>query len=100
MRDWIIGSCILILAVFVIRKLFGTRISSRFRYALWAIVLVRLLCPVAFWNSTQLASQVTGIVRAQFSDASGRTNASQIDQVSIDQTGKKIVVQTSIQRQT
>ena len=89
MRDWIIGSCILILAVFVIRKLFGTRISSRFRYALWAIVLVRLLCPVAFWNSTQLASQVTGIVRAQFSDASGRTNASQIDQVSIDQTGKK-----------
>lgn len=89
MRDWIIGSCILILAVLVIRKLFGTRISSRFRYALWAIVLVRLLCPVAFWNSTQLASQVTGIVRAQFSDASGRTNASQIDQASIDQTGEK-----------
>lgn len=89
MRDWIIGSCILILAVLVIRKLFGTRINSRFRYALWAVVLVRLLCPVAFWNSTQLASQVTDIVRAQFSDASGRTNASQIDQASIDQTGEK-----------
>lgn len=89
MRDWIIGSCILILAVFVIRKLFGTRISSRFRYALWAVVLVRLLCPAAFWNSTQLTSQVTGIVQAKFVDATGRTNESQTDQASIDQTGEK-----------
>lgn len=89
MRDWIIGSSILILAVFVIRKLFGTRISSRFRYALWAVVLVRLLCPAAFWNSTQLANQVTGIVQAQFLNANERTNPSKADQASIDQTGRK-----------
>ena len=28
MTDWIIGSCVLIVAVFAIRKVFGTRISS------------------------------------------------------------------------
>ena len=47
MTDWIIGSCVLIVAVFAIRKVFGTRISSRFRYALWAVVMVRLICPAA-----------------------------------------------------
>ena len=54
MTDWIIGSCVLIVAVFAIRKVFGTRISSRFRYALWAVVMVRLICPAAFWNNQQL----------------------------------------------
>ena len=59
MTDWIIGSCVLIVAVFAIRKVFGTRISSRFRYALWAVVRVRLICPAAFWNNQQLTQNIT-----------------------------------------
>lgn len=59
MTDWIIGSCILIAAVFLIRKLSGARISSRFRYALWAVVLIRLLCPAALWNNAQMMQEIT-----------------------------------------
>ncbi|MBQ2110929.1 MAG: hypothetical protein II191_04200 [Clostridia bacterium] len=42
---WIITSSVLILAVFAIRAIFGKKLSAGLRYALWAIVLVRLLIP-------------------------------------------------------
>lgn len=69
MTDWIIGSCILIAAVFLIRKLSGTRISSRFRYALWAVVLIRLLCPAALWNNAQVTQGITKLVYTPFAKA-------------------------------
>ena len=58
MTDWIIGSCVLIVAVLAIRKAFGTRISSRFRYALWAVVMIRLICPATLWNNQQLTQTI------------------------------------------
>lgn len=43
---WFVTSSVLILAVLILRRLLGSRISPRMKYALWAVVLVRLLLPV------------------------------------------------------
>lgn len=74
MTDWIIGSCVLIVAVFAIRKVFGTRISSRFRYALWAVVMVRLICPAAFWNNQQLTQNITKVSEQLFQSVTQQRN--------------------------
>ena len=48
---WVITSSVLILAVFAIRALFGKRMSAGLRYALWAVVLIRLLIPGTVFSS-------------------------------------------------
>lgn len=48
---WILSSCALILVVLALRAAAGSRISARLRYALWAVVLVRLLVPVQLFPS-------------------------------------------------
>lgn len=48
MAEWIISSSVLILAVVLLRRVLGGRLSPRLQYALWALVLVRLLVPVSF----------------------------------------------------
>lgn len=45
MTEWIVTSSVLILMVMGLRRLFRGRISLRLQYALWALVLVRLLIP-------------------------------------------------------
>ena len=40
--QWFVTSSVLILAVLLLRRLLGGRISPRVKYALWAVVLVRL----------------------------------------------------------
>ncbi len=42
---WVASSCAMILAVILIRAVFGKRMSAGLRYALWALVLLRLLIP-------------------------------------------------------
>ena len=46
----LLGSSFLIIAVFVIRALFARHTSRRFIYALWLIVLVRLLMPMPVFD--------------------------------------------------
>ena len=46
MTDWIVTSSVLIVIVAALRYLLRGKISLRLQYALWAIVLVRLLLPV------------------------------------------------------
>lgn len=48
MLEWIASSCALILAVLLLRRLLRGRISPGLQYALWLLVLVRLLLPVSF----------------------------------------------------
>lgn len=48
---WTLSACVLILAVLLIRALFGRKLRPGFRYALWALVLVRLLIPGSLWTS-------------------------------------------------
>ena len=43
--NWVLTASLLTAAVLLLRVVFGRRIGARTRYALWALVLVRLLLP-------------------------------------------------------
>ncbi len=51
MTAWVAACAFLILAVLALRALLGRRVSAGLRYALWAVVLVRLLVPVQLFSS-------------------------------------------------
>ncbi len=51
MSEWIITSSILILVIMALRFVLKGKISLRLQYALWAVVLVRLLVPVNIVSS-------------------------------------------------
>ena len=51
MTQWILTSSLLIAVVLMIRKIAGDRLSARVRYALWGLVLLRLLIPVSIGES-------------------------------------------------
>lgn len=51
MTEWIVTSSLLILGIAVLRALLRNRISRGLQYALWLLVLVRLLCPVSLFES-------------------------------------------------
>lgn len=51
MTQWLISSSVLILAVAALRYALRGRISLRLQYALWALVLLRLLVPLSFGES-------------------------------------------------
>lgn len=51
MIEWVVSSCILILAVIALRYLLRGRISLRLQYVLWLLVLARLLLPVSFGST-------------------------------------------------
>ena len=51
MELWVFSSCAAILAVLLIRFCFGDRMKAGLRYALWLIVLLRLLIPVQIGQS-------------------------------------------------
>lgn len=74
MTDWIVGYSILIMMIFAVRKVFEMRISSRFRYALWAVVMIRLLCPAALWNNQQLMQNITRISNQLFQSMNQQEN--------------------------
>lgn len=59
MLNWIVSSSVLILAVLGLRILFRGRISQRMTYALWALVLLRLLIPGSILSS---AASVANLV--------------------------------------
>lgn len=69
MMAWILSSSVLIFVVLLIRRLTLGRISMRLRYALWALVLVRLLVPFSFGSTPvsimNTAQQVPVIQDAQ-----------------------------------
>lgn len=46
MTEWIVTSSVLIVVVVALRYLLRGRISLRLQYALWGVVLLRLLLPV------------------------------------------------------
>lgn len=51
MSEILTGATFLILMVMLLRRLAGARISMRFRYGLWLIVMLRLVVPVSFGSS-------------------------------------------------
>lgn len=51
MLEWVISSTVLILIVIALRFILKGKISLRLQYALWAIVLLRLIVPVNFGSA-------------------------------------------------
>lgn len=49
--EWVFTSIFLILTVLALRALLGKRVSAELKYALWAVVLIRLLVPVQLFTS-------------------------------------------------
>ncbi len=49
--EWTLTSALLILVMTALRALLGKRVSAGLRYALWAVVLARLLVPVQLYIS-------------------------------------------------
>ena len=52
MSEWVISSAALILLVAAVRFAFRDRLALRLRYALWAVVALRLLFPFSFSQSS------------------------------------------------
>lgn len=65
MTDWILTSSVLILAVIALRFLFKGKISLRLQYALWGMVLLRLLVPFSFGSSSVSAANITTVIQDQ-----------------------------------
>ena len=59
MTEWILSSCILILAVIALRTVLKGKISLRLQYALWMLVLLRLLIPVSIGSSRISVANLT-----------------------------------------
>ncbi len=58
MSEWIISSCVVVLTVLCLRRLFYHRMSPCVRYGLWVIVLFRLLLPFQIGQSVLSAAQL------------------------------------------
>ena len=56
--NWVGTATLLTAAVLFLRAAFGKRISARLRYALWILVLARLLVPGQFFAAPVEASRV------------------------------------------
>lgn len=72
MTQWIITSSILIAVIAAARFLLRVKISLRLQYALWGLVLLRLLVPVSI-GSTGIS--VMNVVEGTAVDATSRTSA-------------------------
>lgn len=63
---WVITSSVLIIAIVAIRAALGKRMSAGLRYALWGLVLIRLLIPGTVFSSpvsVETAAQKTEVVQ-------------------------------------
>ena len=59
MVEWIVSSSVLIAVVILLRFVLKGKISLRLQYALWALVLVRLLVPISFGDTAMSVGNLT-----------------------------------------
>lgn len=64
-----IQTAILVIAILVIRKLFGEKLHAYIRYSLWLLVALRLLIPVNFIHSPFSLLRVTDMAAERYRDA-------------------------------
>lgn len=50
-KEWLLSSAALLLALILIRAVFGKKMRPGFRYALWGLALIRLLLPVTLFHT-------------------------------------------------
>lgn len=65
MTEWILSSSILILIAIALRTVFKGKISLRLQYAIWGLVLVRLLIPFSFGNTNFSVANLTEAAQEQ-----------------------------------
>lgn len=65
MTGWIVSSSVLIAAVALLRRVLKGRISPWLQYALWGLVLVRLLVPFRFGSTNLSVDNITERVSEQ-----------------------------------
>ena len=65
MTEWFLTSSVLILAILILRVTADKKLSLRVRYALWAVVLVRLLFPVSPLTSNLSLSAISQPIQTQ-----------------------------------
>ncbi len=85
MTAWILSSSVLILLVLLLRFLFRRLLSLRLRYALWALALLRLLCP---WSLGESRLSLIGAVEgsALYSAASQTLDSVKVHSSSLRDT--------------
>ena len=59
MVEWIVSSSVLIAVVILLRFVLKGKLSLRLQYALWAVVLARLLVPVSIGDTAMSVSNLT-----------------------------------------
>ena len=59
MTEWVLSSSVLILIVIGLRTVFKGKISLRLQYAIWGLVLMRLLIPVSFGSTDFSVANLT-----------------------------------------
>ncbi len=59
MVEWIVSSSVLIAVVLLLRSVLKGKISLRLQYALWTLVLVRLMVPVSFGDTALSVGNLT-----------------------------------------
>ena len=64
MTEWILSSSILILIVIALRTVFKGKISLRLQYAIWGLVLLRLLIPFSFGGTDFSVANLTAKTEA------------------------------------
>lgn len=84
MLEWIISSAVLIAIVIVLRLILKGKMSLRLQYALWAIVLLRLLIPFSFGSTAVSVQNVVERPAAERSTAREFSHISEALNDSVD----------------
>lgn len=93
MAEWILTSSLLIVIVLAVRALFRGRMGLRLRYALWLLVLLRLLVPgTVFQTGLSVLNYVplpqTAAVQAQPSQSGGSPSAPEAEPMPVRPEGE------------
>ena len=93
MAEWILTSSLLIVIVLAVRALFRGRMGLRLRYALWLLVLLRLLVPgTVFQTGLSVLNYVplpqTAAAQAQPSQAGGSPSAPEAEPMPVRPEGE------------
>ena len=94
MAEWILTSSLLIVIVLAVRALFRGRMGLRLRYALWLLVLLRLLVPgTVFQTGLSVLNYVplsqTAAVQAQPSQSGGSPSAPEAEPMPARRRGRR-----------
>lgn len=81
---WLLSSNLMIIGVGLIRHFYKDKIGSKWLNVLWAIVLIRLLCPILPSRNFNIISKINPIWRVNHIVQVATNNRKKIDQINYD----------------